>query len=484
MRSGLLVGLSIVGFLLAGARDLDANTHLGTVWAWGAGMVGDGTITGRVIPVPVGSLLGVVEVAAGAGHSLAIKLDGTLWAWGQNLDGQLGDDTTTFKPTPVQVKGPGGVGVLGGVRGAAGGFHHSLAVTSNGAVWAWGENHWGQLGEGMTTARPRLTPVPVQVRDPNDPSRLVPLTDVTAVAAGQIHSLALKSDGTVWAWGLNAQGQLGVVGLTSVFTPTAVQVREDPRDPRRFLVGVTAIAAGPNHNLALKADGTVWAWGRNHNGELGIGARPRENTAMQVSTPAGPFIAVAAGGESGTGAGHSLALRNDGTVWAWGRNAFGQVGDGTTGTDRLAPVQVQMRDPTNPTQLVPLDRVRAIAAGSTYSLALRDDGTLWAWGAGPLGDATMTSRAVPGPVGRVAGGVKLAAGGAHSLALVFPRSGTPWSWGSNLEGQLGHGYFGGYSVLPAPVRNLGGIVAVAATSWHSLALKADGTVWAWGDNTE
>jgi len=197
-----------------------------------------------------------VQIAGGGHHSLALRNDGTVWAWGRNNYGQLGDGTTTERHTPVQVAN------LTGVQAIAGGFSHSLALRSDGTVWAWGRNSKGQLGDGTTTNRT----TPVQVLN---------LTGVQAIAGGFFHSLALKSDGTVWAWGYNHFGQLGD-GTTANRT-IPVQVAD--------LTGVQAIAAGSDHSLALRNDGTVWAWGWNYLGQLGDGTTANRSIPVQVQLP-------------------------------------------------------------------------------------------------------------------------------------------------------------------------------------------------------
>src|SRR5215204_5283319 len=266
----------------------------------------------------------------------------TLSAWGGNRDGQLGNGTTADSSTPVQVSD------LVGVRGAAGGQGHSLALKDDGTVWGWGRY------PGNTDSS-----TPVQVTDPNDPSGY--LSGVRAIAASGYHSQALKNDGTVWAWGANFYGQLGNGTTTNSSTPVQVS----------GLDGIEAIAAGAgeSHSLALRNDGTVWAWGSNAvaarrriSGQLGREDITESSTPVEVGNLDG-VEAIAAGYC------HSLALKDDGTVWAWGLNLMGVLGTGTTYEHSSTPVQVSE-----------VGGIETIAAGDVHSLALKNDGTVWAWG--------------------------------------------------------------------------------------------------------
>jgi alpha-tubulin suppressor-like RCC1 family protein len=306
------------------------------------------------------------------------------------------------------------------------------------AVWGWGYNGNGQLGDGTTTNRS----TPVQASG---------LTDVTTIAAGWNQTLALKSDGTVWAWGINTYGQVGDGTLVERHTPVQVS----------GLGSVTAIAAGGYHSLALKSDGSVWAWGWNVGGAIGDGTTINRSTPVQVSALSG-VTAIAAG------AYHSLARKSDGTVWIWGMNQYGQLGDGTT-TGRALPVQVSG-----------LTGVSAIAASVYQNLALKSDGTVRAWGYngnGQLGDGTIINRATPVQVSGLTDATALSAGFYHSLAL--KNNGTVWAWGSNELGQLGDGT-GISHLTPVQVSGISGVSAIAGGNYHSMALKGDGTVWSWG----
>ena len=282
--------------------------------------------------------------------------------------------------TAVQVPGLTGVVAIGV------GNQHSVALKSDGTVWAWGYNGNGELGNGTLPNGTHLnSSVPVQV---------LGLSGVRAIAIGYSHNLALLSDGTVCAWGSNASGQLGNGTLTSASTPVAVT----------GLSSVTAISAGSSHSLAVSSDGTVWAWGVNNLGELGNGTQT--NSSMPVHVSGLTNVSAIAGGDT-----HSVALKNDGTVWAWGSNQLGQVGNGSTTQVITAPVQVSG-----------LTGVIAIASGKgTHSLALKSDTTVWAWGYngyGGLGTGTTLPSQIPVQTAGVSGAVAIATGYGHSIAFI------------------------------------------------------------------
>jgi len=271
----------------------------GTVWAWGnndGGKLGDGTTAQRGVPVQVKGLTSVTRIAAGISHSLALKSDGTVWAWGNNKYGQIGN---TQSSTPVQVSG------LTDVATIAAGGNHNLALKKDGTVWAWGYNYSGQLGDG-SYGNGANKYIPVKVSG---------LTDIIAIASGNEHSLAVKKDGTVWAWGYNGNGQLGINSTSNSSTPIKVN----------NLVNITGIAAGSVHSLALDVDGKVYAWGYNGDAGLGDGTYTNRLVPVQVINLA-DIVEIASGSSSG----HSLALKKDGSVYVWGYNNSGQIGNGTT----------------------------------------------------------------------------------------------------------------------------------------------------------
>jgi hypothetical protein len=290
----------------------------GLVRAWGAnysGQLGDGTLNDSNILETVMSLMNAIEVAAGVFHSLALLSDSTVRAWGDNFSGQLGDGTFNNSTVPVSV-----IGLTDAIAITAG-LNHSLALLNDGTVRSWGGNFFGQLGNGTDTTS-------------NVPVTVLGLSNVVAISAGGGHSLALLADETVRAWGENSNGELG--DGTTIDRSTPVQVKGT--GGAGFLNKVTAIAAGEFHSLALLNDGRVLAWGSNEYGQLGDGTNTDSNVPVQVKGTGGSgainnVAAVAAGGF------HSLALLKNGTVLAWGNNESGQLGDGSN-TDSTLPVTV------------------------------------------------------------------------------------------------------------------------------------------------
>ena len=307
------------------SHSLSVGTN-GATLAWGNnyyGRLGNDSTTDRPYPDAVlGDLTNVVAVSAKLSHSLALKMDGTVWSWGNNQYGKLGDNTTTTRKTPIQVLGPGGTGFLTRMVAVSAGWNHSLAVRSDGTAWSWGYNAYGKLGDDTTTTRK----TPIQVHGVGGAGFA---TNVVAVSAGYRHSLALAKDGTVLAWGYNESGRLGD-GTTTT--------RKAPVEVTGLPSNIVAVAAGRTHSLALDSNGGVWAWGKNLNGELGIDSTVKSLTPVQVLAPDGTnvlsnIVAISAGWN------HNLALAADGSLYAWGLNNKGQLGDGTT-TKRLIPVLV------------------------------------------------------------------------------------------------------------------------------------------------
>jgi alpha-tubulin suppressor-like RCC1 family protein len=325
----------------------------------------------------------ISAVSGGGDHTMFIKAGGTLWAMGYNLFGQLGDGTMTHRSSAVQV--------ATGVASVAAGRVHTMYVETDGTLWAMGYKGNGQLGDGKdANVEFRRTPVRVT-------------TGVASVAAGADHTMYVKTDGTLWATGSNAQGQLGDGGNLTSNTPVQVAT------------GVASVAAGRVHTMYVKTDGTLWAMGDNRYGQLGDGTTTNRSSAVRVATG---VASVATGGD------HTMYVKTDGTLWAMGYNLFGQLGDGTT-TNRSSAVRVATG-------------VARVSAGRMHTMHVKTDGTLWAMGYnlfGQLGDGTTTNRS---SAVRVATGVaSVAAGDDHTMYV--KTDGTLWAMGYNLFGRLGDG---------------------------------------------
>ncbi len=371
----------------------------GTVWAWGdnsAGQLGDNSVTQSNTPIQVhgtgnsGFLTGVISLAANTNAAYALKSDGTVWSWGINSRGQLGDNTITQRKTPVQVLGLNGLGVLSGITAitASKSGTSAYALKSDGTVWAWGENAQGQLGDNFT-ADPAYTPVKVL-----DVGGSGYLTGVSAISAGQQFAMALKSDGTVWSWGYNATGQLGNNTTAQSGTPVQVHGTADSG----YLVSVSYIANTLTSSYALLSDGTVWSWGSNGSGKLGDNTTTQRNTPVQVHGTGNSGFLTSISAVSG-GASSVMALKSDGAVWTWGDNSAGQLGDNST-TQATTPIQVHGTGNSGF-----LTSILAISGGQSSSYGIKSDGTVWSWGLNTLarlGDNTTTQRNTPVQVHGVA----------------------------------------------------------------------------------
>jgi|GEM_PF-4078743 len=346
--------------------------------------------------------------ASGKHHAVTLRQDGTLLAWGCNDWGALGDGTTISREVPAEVPG------LTRVIAVAAGSYHTMALRQDGTVWTWGNNQWGQLGLGD------------EAPSTMEPTQVPGISEVTAISVGLTHSVALRRDGTVWAWGYNASGELGDGSNVHRFTPVQVI----------GVSNVVAVAAGAIHTVALRSDGSVWSWGFNENGQLGDG------TMESRSVPGEVWLMPEAAAVDSHGD-HTVALMRDGTVWAWGRNNWGQLGDGTT-IDSPEPVQVAI-----------LEDVTAVFGGGDHTVALGRDGRVWSWGSnewGQLGTGTTRSSRTPVRVYGVGEVVSIAAGWSNTLAVKW--DGTFWSWGRNQCGQIGDGTLSNRrSPTPVPTLN-------------------------------
>ncbi|WP_104087004.1 RCC1 domain-containing protein [Arthrobacter sp. GMC3] len=360
--------------------DLDAGScHSlgigtdGSAWAWGNnadGKLGDGTTRNSFAPVRVllGTGVTVAAVSAGGFHSLALGIDGALWAWGNNADGQLGNGSTSTvnSSIPVRVSFPAGVTVTAVSAGA----FHSLALDTDGSLWAWGSDEDGQLGKPSTGFG---SSVPVQLALPAG----ITFTDVSA---GSYHSLAVDSLGFLYAWGKNDDGQLG--DGTDTSHPVPVKVAP------KWAAGTTidSVSAGAFHSVAVDSEGTAWAWGLNQSGQLGDGTTTRRSEPVRVVRTWGPRATIAS---INAGRVHTVAVDSDGTAWSWGGNEDGQLGDATR-NPRSEAARVARTWPEHTT-------ITSLSAGGHHGVAVDSSGAGWAWGNaafGQLGDGYTTTQTI------------------------------------------------------------------------------------------
>ncbi len=409
-------GLALTAVLVAGAnlppspivqvwgggRHTIALLSDGSVWTWGsdfAGKLGNNQVSpsynvtnnDSFVPIcvhgpgNVGYLNSIVAISAGESHNMALRSDGTVWTWGWNYYGQLGNGTTNDAHTPIQVT------AVSNVVAISGRAYHCLALESDGTVWSWGQNDWGQLGNGSSDANAH--PFPAQV---------IGITNPAAISAAYASSLVLMSNGTVQMWGTSETGELG----QGVFNDHAYSPIPVPG-----ISNVVSISAGFQEPQALKSDGTIWMWGYGNCGQLGDDAT---NNTCEPAPAIGLTNMLAPGP---TGDRTSSALRADHTVWTWGRNWNGQLGIGTANSNLcLVPARIPAFGSAP---------VTMVQTPDWHSLAIESDGTLWEWGSndhGQLGSGTTNeawspqlvstwpAAAPPMPVNIACSGVRKLAG--------------------------------------------------------------------------
>ena len=351
----------------AGGYHTCALDEESDAYCWGnntEGQLGTGVTSGkRDEPQAVRMLFGTKfqQISVGRNHTAAIDLTGNIWVWGANFDGQLGDGTTQYSPFMKQVVFPEALTFTK----VEAGRRHTVALDQNGEVWTWGHNGSGQLGDSTTTDR--LTPVKVQMPEG------VTFTDVYA---GGGRTMALTASGEYWGWGFNGNGRLGD-GTT-----------EDKLIPVKGIlpdgVTLTELSAGNTYTLALDNSGKLWAWGFNSDGQLGNGTTDHSSELVPVDLPSNITVESASAGRR-----HNLAIATDGSVWAWGNNNFGAIGNGSFDADETAPVMVQV--PSG-------EQFQMISAGLDYSMAISENDEIWGWGFnndGQIGDSTRTDRYLP-----------------------------------------------------------------------------------------
>lgn len=333
------------------------------------------------------------QVEAGFYHTVALKADGTLWTWGYNTDGELGDGGSSYRSTPMQIG-------TDHYRMVAAGHYQSYAIRDDGTLWAWGSSAFGQIGDGATIDRH----IPVQVGTD---------THWAFVSSGYQYAMALKTDGTLWGWGNNSVGQIGAGSSVSASdVPIQIGTAND----------WVKLVCGHSHAMAINTGGQLWGWGYNSNGQIGNGSSFSDPSYVpEMIMPSG-CAKVACGGF------HTLAIKTDGSLWGWGRNDIGQLGDGTL-TSQVWPVQIGTATDWD-----------TVSAGYFYSTALKTNHTLWAWGynnTGMLGDGTQTMRPSAEQIGSETDWAIVSAKQMHTMALHV--NGTLCGTGYNNYGEIGDG---------------------------------------------
>ena len=364
--------------------SLSLTFWIGKLWTWGqnaSGQLAINNTSSTNSPNQVGTLTNwkTRSGPSAQGDSMtAIKTDGTLWLAGSNGNGQLGDGTIINRSSLTQI------GSLTNWIQASAGFHHTLAIKTDGTLWAWGDGSMSQLGDSTTASKSS----PIQIGN---------LTNWLSVSAGFYHTSATKVDGTLWAWGFNFGGQLGDGTRGNKNSPVQVGT----------LTNWLTVSAGRYNTIAIKTDGTLWAWGKNEKGQLGISLAPAAGYTLSPTQ----IGALTSWKNIAIGHSSAIATRINGSVWTWGKNAYGQLGDGTT-VDKSSPQQVGI-----------LTNWSNISSGSQHIIATKTDGTLWSWGRGDGGQLGQSlsgasgNKSSPNQVGTLTTWLVVAAGGYTSSAL-------------------------------------------------------------------
>ena len=438
--------------IAAGDKHSIALKEDGSVWTWGDnyyGQLGDGTVISKNRPVKVTTLNNVINIASGYQHNIALKKDGTVWAWGRNIYGNLGDGTTVNKNCPVQVVD------LYNIKIIETGDFENLAVKEDGTVY-----FWGRLGNANDDTNKII---PVQINN---------LKNIISIAAGH-GKLALKHDGTVWSLDNNLKPvNMGVNNIKALFgggngsfgidkNGTLRELTNRTLYPTNYVVNVKMVAVGRWHTLALTEDGKVWAWGDLTYDQF---ASNRSKTTIPIQVPELINVKSIAAGDF-----INFAIKNDGTIWAWGNDIMGYLG--------VRDVIVY-----TPTQVKSLKNLKSIVAGQYHGHAVTNDDSLYSWGSnnyGQLGDGSSFNKNVIVNITNLTNVKSIEAGVYQSLAL--KEDGSVWTWGYNIHGLLGNASSSNAIALsPTVISDIENVKTIASGQNHNLALTNDGSLWVWG----
>jgi alpha-tubulin suppressor-like RCC1 family protein len=360
------------------------------LYSWGIntdGQLALGNTTDRSSPVQVGALTDWLQIAGGYSFALAIKKDGTLWSWGRNNTGQLGLGNTTNYSSPKQI---GALTTWAYVGTASNGTNMAgFAIKTDGTLWSWGSNANGRLGLNNTYSY-------------SSPKQVGALTNWLKITSGSYSNfaIAIKTDGTMWSWGSNSSGQLGINNSYNQSSPVQIGA----------LTTWANVSIGFSFAMAIKTDGTLWTWGSNSQGQQGIGNTVQRSSPVQVGALTS-WSKISCGFQS-DGA-FCQAVRTDGTLWSWGWNRVGQLG--LNFTNYYATI-------SSPNQVGSLTNWSNVSCGNGHTVALKTDGTLWAWGlntSGQLGQNNTTNRSSPIQIGALTTWYTPSATFNSSLALLY-----------------------------------------------------------------
>ncbi|MBF0207223.1 MAG: hypothetical protein HQK53_10080 [Oligoflexia bacterium] len=440
-----------------GSETFCASKTDDSLWCWGgnsSGQVGTGS-TDSIINYPSSVAFSVNQAnsfCSGSGHSCAIKPDKNVWCWGNNYSSAIGNGETNnniLTPAPVWNAELSDVDAV-----SCGGNHTCALKSADKSVWCWGRNDWGQAGIGVLDPATISTPVAVLGAGSGGVGSI-------SSSAGGHHNCVLKSDDSIWCWGDNSYFQLGS-GEINPYESTPATIPD--------ISNIDSIVSGNSFSCALKNDGSIWCWGISDSGELGFC-----DAAGSISTP----MAVSGAGSSGVssihsgGGGHTCALKTDNSLWCWGPNSSGEIGIGNSTTIQCTPAAVTALE----------NDVLNFSVGNGSTCAIKNDNTLWCWGAGVFASPTKKLHFPQTPRGFMSNLSLVGMGSTHSCGLKTDNS--VWCWGDNSVAQLGIGnYNPKQQTTPVAVLGAGssGVQSISTGYRHNCVLKSsDGSVWCWGD---